>query len=58
MHKLAERTELEALVKMGVLQGDVEEMMKVCTASRLSNFGFPLSVISNATRKHKLERNC
>ncbi|GAB1609417.1 xaa-Pro dipeptidase-like isoform X1 [Argonauta hians] len=29
MHKLAERTELEELKKAGLLQGDVEEMMKV-----------------------------
>lgn len=29
MHKLAERTELEELVKLGLLQGDVDEMMKV-----------------------------
>lgn len=29
MHKLAERKILEHLVQMGVLQGDVEEMMKV-----------------------------
>ena len=29
MHKLAERTTLEGLVKAGVLKGDVDEMMKV-----------------------------
>lgn len=29
MHKLAERVELEELVKCGLLHGDVEEMMKV-----------------------------
>jgi len=29
MHKLAERIELEELVKCGLLHGDIEEMMKV-----------------------------
>lgn len=29
MHKLAERTQLEELKKLGLLQGDVDEMMKV-----------------------------
>ncbi|XP_065914902.1 xaa-Pro dipeptidase-like [Dysidea avara] len=29
MHKLAERVELEELVKCGILHGDIEEMMKV-----------------------------
>lgn len=29
MHKLAERTELEELKHLGLLQGDVDEMMKV-----------------------------
>jgi len=29
MHKLAERVELEELVKCGLLHGDIEEMMKV-----------------------------
>ena len=29
MHKLAERVELEELIKCGILHGDIEEMMKV-----------------------------
>ncbi len=29
MHKLAEKVQLEELVKAGILKGDVEEMMKV-----------------------------
>ena len=31
MHKLAERVELEELKKMGLLQGEVDQMMEVCT---------------------------
>ena len=30
MHKLAERVELEELKKMGLLQGEVDQMMEVC----------------------------
>ena len=30
MHKLAERVELEELKKMGLLQGEVAQMMEVC----------------------------
>lgn len=29
MHRLADRVHLEELVKMGILRGDVDEMMKV-----------------------------
>jgi len=31
MHKLAERVELEELKKMGLLQGEVDQMMEVRT---------------------------
>ena len=33
MHKLANKIVLEDLVKAGILQGDVDEMMKVITKS-------------------------
>ena len=29
MHLLADRVQLEELVKLGILQGDIDEMMKV-----------------------------
>ena len=39
MHKLAERVELEELKKMGLLQGEVDQMMEVrmCVRATVSS---------------------
>ena len=38
MHKLAERVQLEELVKFGLVQGDVDAMMKVCSFIHQSTY--------------------